>query len=146
LREEDLYTALVDPAELWEAVGDILRKRRLRLGWHNPIDVQKHGGPTYHIVTEHEHGRIRTVAKLAQHADTLGLTLVDVLRTALEKASNRISPEAAAILRKFQQTSPEGRQALFLMAKALPPVVGEEPATPGGPPTVPPRSEPHTTE
>ena len=60
------------------------------------------------------------VDMLARHAEALGLSIVDVLRSALDQSKSKISPEAARIVRKFQATTVEGREALMALARALP--------------------------
>lgn len=113
------YNRAVTPDELWQGVGELLLKHRHRRHW-NVTDVEKHGGPNYKTVEAIEHGKVGRVGPLAQHCEALGLQLVDVLRAALNETSQPISPEALQVVRKFEQTTVEGRQALLLMARALP--------------------------
>jgi len=109
----------VSPAELWLKVGKLLREARERRGWRYPFDVEKHGGPVGATVQNHEIGDIRTVDALNRHAEALGLALVDLLRAALSEAQKPISPEAERVLRTFERTTVQGRQALLTMAQAL---------------------------
>lgn len=113
------YNAGVTPEDLWRAVGEILLVHRTRKKW-NPIDVERHGGPTYKTVQAIELGDVGRVDMLARHAEALGLSIVDVLRSALDQSKSKISPEAARIVRKFQATTVEGREALMALARALP--------------------------
>jgi hypothetical protein len=105
--------------ELWEAVGDLLRKQRLRRGWKYVTDVEKHGGPTYKTVQDIEDGKPKTIDALSKHAAAVGLTLVDVLHSALNRASKPTSPEAAQILRKFERATVQGRALMTALADQL---------------------------
>ena len=115
------YNAGVTPEDLWRAVGESLLLHRNRRGW-NASDVERHGGPSYKTVQKHERGDIANVEKLAMHTEALGLSLVDVLRAALDRTSVPLSPEAAQIVRKFESTTLQGRQALLTVAQLLPDV------------------------
>lgn len=113
------YNAGVTPEELWRAVGEMLLVQRNRRNW-NASDVERHGGPTYKTVQAIEKGRVGRVDNLARHAEALGLSLVDLLRAALSKTNKALSPEAEQVVRKFERTTVEGRQALLALAQALP--------------------------
>lgn len=121
------YNGGVKPEQLWRAVGEILLLARSRKGW-NASDVERHGGPSYHTVNKNERGGAGSVSVLTQHADALGLSIVDVLRSALEQSEQPLTPEAAALVRKFEATTVAGRQALLALAQALP---DAEPEPPG---------------
>jgi hypothetical protein len=127
------YNEDVTPEELWRAVGELLLVQRTRLKL-NPIDVERNGGPTYKTVQTIELGEIGRVDILAKHAAALGLSIVDVLRSALD-TTGALSPEKALIVRKFEQTTVAGRTALLALAHALP----DEPtaAAPQGPHRLP---------
>jgi hypothetical protein len=127
------YNAGVTPEELWRAVGEVLLLHRTRKKW-KPFDVERHGGPTYKTVQAIERGDIGRVDMLAQHAEALGLSIVDVLRSALDRSSAPLSPEAAQIVRKFERATVEGRQALLALAQALPDAPLEGPVEPHPPP------------
>jgi hypothetical protein len=134
------YNAEVTPEQLWRAVGELLLIARTRREW-NASDVEHHGGPTYKTVQKIERGEVGQVAMLAQHAEALGLSLVDVLRAALERTATPLSPEAALVLRKFERTTVEGRQALLALCQVLPDATGPEASgpPPGGPRGIVPR-------
>lgn len=124
--EELFYNAGVNPDDLWRAVGEILLVRRNRLKW-NTSDVMRHGGPNYKTVGAIERGKVGRVGELTRHAEALGLSIVDVLRSALDKSSTKLTPEAAAVVRHFERTTVAGRQALVTTAQALPDAEGEPP-------------------
>lgn len=131
LHEQITYNARVTPDEFWEAVGELLAKARRKRNW-KPIDVERHGGPNYKAVQDIDRGVVKKVEMLARYADALGLSLLDILRSALDRSAKSITPEAAQILRKFEQTTVEGRQALLSLAQALPDQV-PEPERPSSP-------------
>lgn len=123
------YNARVTPEELWRAVGELLLVQRNRRGW-NASDVERHGGPTYKTVQAIERGDVGRVDLLARHAEALDLSLVDLLRSALTRTSKPLSPEAEQVVRKFERTTVEGRQALLALAQALPDAPEEAPPVP----------------
>lgn len=126
--ERVFYTVRVTPEELWKKVGALLWDRRERsLGWPDWSDVEHHGGPSYQTISNHEQGWIKSTSKLAQHCEALGLELVDVLRAALDSTREHASPEALQIVRKYEQTTVQGRAALFAIAQALPDAEPSEP-------------------
>lgn len=133
------YNAPVTPEDLWLAVGEILLVHRNRKKW-NASDVERHGGPNYKTVESIEMGRVGRVDTLALHCEALGLSLVDVLRTALDKSSKKFSPEALKVVRKFESTTVEGRQAMLLLAVALPDAETTPPTPDRSPPAPPPNS------
>lgn len=124
-----MWTVTAD--QLWRAVGELLLLQRSKRKW-NPIDVERAGGPTYKTVQAIEQGEVGNVDKLALHAEALGLSLVDVLRAVLDR-SGVVNPEIEQLVRTYQQTTVDGRQAMLALARALPvsgPAVGEENASP----------------
>lgn len=137
------YNADVTPTELWRSVGEILAGHRIRREW-NHSDVERHGGPTYKTVQQIERGKIGTVTNLARHCEAMGLSVVDVLRAALDRTAQPLSPEAVQVVRKFERTTVEGRQALLFLARALP-EAKPEPSTPHPPPDVLPGKGPRNT-
>lgn len=117
--EESFYNVSVTPTELWLAVGRVLERARLDRKW-KPIDVQYAGGPSYKTVQAIEAGDVGNVETLAKCAQVLDLSIVDVLYAVLESRLTPLSPEAAQIVRKFSETTVEGRQALLAVATAMP--------------------------
>ena len=107
------------PGGFWQRVGEILERCRIAKGWMHPIDVEHHGGPTYSIVHNHEDGQIKTIGALERHAEALGLTIIDVLRAAVADVTKAPTPEASRVLRTFERTSIEGREALLAVVRAL---------------------------
>lgn len=105
------------------------------------MDVERAGGPSYKTVQAIEAGDIGTVDSLDKCATALGLSLVDVLSSVLTAQLTPLSPEAAQVVRKFAETTVEGRHALVAIAKALP-ASGERLADAAGAPATahPPRS------
>jgi hypothetical protein len=106
--------------EMWRAVGEHLQRVRLARKW-KPIDVERMGGPSYKTVQAIEDGEAGNVESLDRCARALGLSLVDILNTVLTARETPLSPEAASIVRKFNETTIAGRSALLSVANALPP-------------------------
>jgi hypothetical protein len=67
------------------------------------------------------------VKNLEKYADILNISIVDVLHAVLTARTTPLSPEAAHLVRKFAETTVEGRTALIAMSNAVP--------TPGPAPT-----------
>jgi hypothetical protein len=137
--EETFYNVSVTAEQLWQRVGDFLVLARNRRKW-NPSDVERHGGPNYKTVQAIEQGRIGNLRNLTRHAEALGLSIVDVLRTVLEQNSTPLSSEAVTVVRHFYRTTVKGRQALLTTAEALPDAAeGEQPGGHRSPPVPPAR-------
>jgi hypothetical protein len=119
----------VTPSELWLAVGRVLERTRLDRKWR-PIDIERSGGPSYKTVQAIEGGDVGTVESLDKCARALDLSIVDILQSILAKTVTPLSPEAAQIVRKFSATSVEGRQAMLMIANALPTVNESTPPMP----------------
>lgn len=124
--EEFFYNLTVTPAELWQEVGKLLGRARHDRKWR-PMDVERAGGPSYKTVQAIEAGDVGTVDSLDKFASALDLSIVDVLHSVLASTVSPLSPEAAQLVRKFSQTTVEGRHALIAMANALP--LEAEPST-----------------
>lgn len=128
---ETFYNVPVDPAELWQLVGKELQQRRLDRRWL-PSDVEKKGGPTYKTVQRIEAGRVGTVKHLTAYATLLEISIVDVLHSILTAMETKLSPEAAHVVRKFNETTIEGRSAFLAVANAV--AQAAEPVEPPPPP------------
>lgn len=144
---ETFYNVGVTPAEMWQAVGQALERSRLDRQW-NHSDVEHHGGPSSKTVKAIEAGDAGTVDSLEKCAHALGLSIVDILYFILASTTTPLSPEAAQLVRKFAETTVEGRTAMLAVAIAVP-LAAETtgiPPIPGGeaaPPTTrPPRPGP----
>jgi hypothetical protein len=105
---------------MWQGVGEHLQRARLALKW-KPIDVERAGGPSYKTVQAIENGEAGNTESLDKCARALGLSIVDVLHHVLSTRETPLSPEAAHIVRKFNETTIAGRTALLSVANALPP-------------------------
>jgi hypothetical protein len=110
----------VTAPELWRAVGEHLQRVRLARKW-KPIDVERMGGPSYKTVQAIEDGDVGHVDSLDKCARALGLSVVDIINAVLAARETPLSPEAAQIIRKFNETTIAGRTALLSVANALPP-------------------------
>jgi transcriptional regulator with XRE-family HTH domain len=125
---------------MWWEVGKVLQRARLDKHW-TLRDVERHGGPTYKTVQAIEDGKAGNVQNLKKTADALGLNIVDVLYSVLSKREKPLSPEAAFVVRRFEETTVGGRTALVATAAAVPtetpaapmptPTDAETPVTPG---------------
>jgi hypothetical protein len=109
----------VTSAELWRGVGEHLQRVRLARKW-KPIDVERMGGPSYKTVQAIEDGEIGHVDSLDKCARALGLSIVDIINAVLAARETPLSPEAAHIIRKFNEATIAGRTALLSVANALP--------------------------
>lgn len=128
--EEIPYTVgAVDLVELLQAVGEHLQRARLHRKW-KPIHVERAGGPSYKTVQAIEEGKAGNIESLDKAATALNLSIVDVLYAVLASRETPLSPEAALLVRKFNETTVAGRQALLAMANALPPAAAA-PSEPG---------------
>lgn len=126
---EVFYNVPVTTAEMWQAVAKELAHARVDRKWR-PMDVQRAGGPSYKTVQVIDAGDIGTVETLDKYATALGLALVDVLYSVLESRKTPLSPEAAFLVRRYTETTIEGRTALIALGHALPDAV----TTTGGAP------------
>jgi hypothetical protein len=114
----------VDLTALLKAVGQDLQRARLDRKW-KPTDVERAGGPSYKTVQAIEDGEPGHIESLDKCAKALQLSIVDVLYSVLASKETPLSPEAALLVRRFNETTIAGRQALLAMANALPPVPGD---------------------
>jgi hypothetical protein len=104
--EEVFYNQPVTDTELWREVGRLLAQAREDKGWKHHSDVYDNKGrdfkgPHNSIVKRHEQGRISSLTTLAKHARVLEITVADLLRSALEKTKERLTPRARGIARAF---------------------------------------------
>jgi len=119
--EQNSYTVgAVTSAEMWQGVGEHLQRARLARKW-KPIDVERAGGPSYKTVQAIENGDVGNPESLDKYASALHLALVDIVYAVLSSRETPLSPEAAHIVRKFNETTIAGRSALLSVANALPP-------------------------
>jgi hypothetical protein len=109
----------VTAADLWLKVGKLLKQHRDDRKWR-PIDVERAHGPSYKTVQAIEDGTVGTVESLEKFAHALDLSIVDVLQSILASTVTPLSPEAAQVVRKFSQTTVDGRQAMLSLVRALP--------------------------
>jgi transcriptional regulator with XRE-family HTH domain len=99
----------------------VLQRARLDKGW-TLSDVEDNGGPTYKTVKAIEGGKAGTVENLKKTAEALDLSLVDVLYSVLSSREKKLSPEAAFVVRRYDETTVAGRTALVATATAVPTV------------------------
>jgi len=99
------------------AVGQALQHERLKRKW-TVSDVEKHGGPSYKTVQTIEEGTPGAFESLDKCAHALGLEIVDVLDSVLTSRVKPLTPEAAMIVRVFNETNVEGRHAFVALANA----------------------------
>jgi hypothetical protein len=111
---------------MWWEVGKVFQRARLDKGW-TLMDVQTHGGPTGKTVKAIEAGKAGTVENLKKTAVALDLSIVDVLYSVLSKREKKLSPEAAFVVRRYEETTVAGRTALVATATAVPTAPPEEP-------------------
>jgi hypothetical protein len=99
------------------AVGLALQQERLKRKW-TLSDVEDHDGPSYKTVQTIEEGTPGTFESLDKCAHALGLEIVDVLNAVLESRVKPLTPEAAMIVRVFNETTIDGRTAFVALANA----------------------------
>jgi hypothetical protein len=104
---------------MWNEVGKILEQTRIQRKLR-PMDVERAGGPSYKTVQAIDNGQIGNVESLDKYARALKLSIVDILHDVLAAKTTALSPEAAQVVRKFVQTTVEGRTAMLSVANALP--------------------------
>lgn len=118
---ELFYNVGVTEDELWRDIGRLLAEIRVRRGWKHPHDVHKagKGSPNYATVAQHERGEFKTFTSLAEHARVLGVSVVDVFQSALDRSRQPLNPEAAMLLRRFEALSVENRHLVVVLAQQL---------------------------
>jgi hypothetical protein len=99
------------------AVGLILQRERLNRKW-TLKDVERHDGPSYKTVQTIEEGTPGTFDSLDKCAHALGLEIVDVLNSVLGSRFKPLTPEAAMIVRVFNETTVDMRTAFVALANA----------------------------
>lgn len=136
---ESSYNVGVTPDELWRKVGRILRDTREARAW-TVSQVARRAGVDGKTVSSIEMGDVGNVDKLQLHAEAFGMTIVDVLVTALERTKAPLSPEARQLLRRFERISVPARQGLLMVAQAYPDVEEELPLSDRLPADQPPKA------
>jgi hypothetical protein len=116
---------------MWRAIGKSLRDVRLA---HKlkPTDVERRGGPSYKTVQAIEDGEAGHTESFDKCATALGLSLPDVINAVLEARQTPLSPEAAYLVKIFNETTIDGRTALLAMATALAREMSAAPRPGGG--------------
>lgn len=114
------YNAHMRSGDLWRAVGRKLREVR-----------ERQPGPTFlahfadlaeidvNTAKAIERGDPRSITKLEDYAFALGLSIVDVFSTVLKAAERPPTPEAAALVRYFENLGVEDRRLLLASAERL---------------------------
>lgn len=147
--EESFYTVDVTSADMLLAVGLALQRARLARKW-TLSQVEKHGGPSYKTVQTIEEGTAGNFESMDKCAHALDLEIVDVLDSVLRSRETPLTPEAAMIVRVFNETTVELRTAFVALAnaaKALQAAAPAGPATEPAPATPrPPRPAPKVTK
>jgi transcriptional regulator with XRE-family HTH domain len=112
------YNTHVTEEELWREVGRALREKREQDDL-NVTQVAKKAGIDQKTVKAIERGDLRQVDKLAALARALGMSIVDVLSAVLKSSEQRPTPEAATLLRCFEQLATEDRQVLLASVQRM---------------------------
>ena len=101
-------------------VAERLKARREYLGL-TTMDVQGRGGPNYHTIQKIEGGHVAAPDIMEKHITALGLTMRDVYTAALTPPGREepFSHAASEVARVYDQTTPEGQDALRALARAL---------------------------
>jgi transcriptional regulator with XRE-family HTH domain len=110
----------MNSGDLWRGVGLKLREVR-----------ERQPGPTFlahfaelaeidvNTAKAIERGDPRSITKLEDYAFALGLSIVDVFSTVLKAAERPPTPEAAALVRYFENLGVEDRRLLLASAERL---------------------------
>lgn len=101
--------------ELLRRVGQHLMLIRIEKGLH----MNEIGNPSDKIVKQIDAGKAVKLETIEAYAQALGLTIGDVLRTVLIEPAQALSPEASALLRRFDMMSMRQRYILVAMAEEL---------------------------
>lgn len=119
-------------AEFWTRVSDrlVLRRREKGLKSANAV-ASIAGAPTQKTVEQIESGNFGRIDKLAEYAEAVDLSLVDLFRAALGDVRDT-TPELEEIIRKYYVTTADGRLAIHATARAVP-VRAPDGGTPIGP-------------
>lgn len=135
------YDGPVTDGDFWKRVADRLVLRRREKGLKSPnAAAALPNAPTQKTIEQIESGNIGRVDKLAEYAQALNLTVVDLFRSALGDV-RETTPELEEIIRKYYVTDTDGRRALHSVAVALPVRArGPDQGTPDGPPETPPET------
>jgi hypothetical protein len=131
------YNVTMTSPELWRAVGRELRDVRERQGkkWNH---IARETKPRLDAKTQQDIERgepgtrealERYARALERYARALGLSIVDVLSGVLKAAEQRPTPEAAALLRCFEQLDVENRRLVLWTAQRL---LEQQPVPDGG--------------
>jgi transcriptional regulator with XRE-family HTH domain len=123
--ESSYYNVAVTPDELWRSVGRILKDAREAKDW-SVNQTAELAGVDPKTINSIEAGDVGQVNKLGAHADALGMTVVDVLTTVLDRTKTPLSQEAKQMLRHFERISLRARRALLLAAEEYPDAPEEE--------------------
>lgn len=101
--------------ELLRRVGQHLMLVRIEKGLHM-VDI---GNPSDKIVKKIDAGKAVKLETIEAYAQALGLSLGDVLRAVLAEPSQALTPEAVALLRRFDVMTVRQRYILQTMAEEL---------------------------
>jgi transcriptional regulator with XRE-family HTH domain len=112
------YNIGVTPDELWRGVGRVLRDKREARKW-NVSQVSARSGIAIKTIQSIEAGDAGNVDKLQLCAEAFGLSIVDVISAVLEQTKTSLSPEAGALLRRFEGLGVSNRRILVELAQSL---------------------------
>lgn len=112
------YNVSVTLEELWREVGHVLREERDRRGWTwsqvaAKVDIDMK------TVQAIERGKPKRVDMLELHAKAFDMSIVDVLSAVLKASEARPTPEAATLLRCFEQLQTEDRQVVLASVQRM---------------------------
>jgi transcriptional regulator with XRE-family HTH domain len=133
MKGETSYNVAVSPDELWRAVGRILQDRREGRDW-TVNQTAELAGVDAKTVNSIEAGDVGQVNKVNALAGAFGLTIVDVISSALDRTKEPLSPEAKQLLRHFGRISVPARRAVLSVAEEYPDAPLEESPAPRPPP------------
>jgi transcriptional regulator with XRE-family HTH domain len=112
------YNTHVTEEDLRREVGRALREKRERDDL-NVTQVAIKAGIDPKTIKAIERGDLRHFDKVAAHARALEMSIVDVLSAVLKSSEQRPTPEAATLLRCFEQLATEDRQVVLVSVQRM---------------------------
>lgn len=115
------YVSSVTETQFWARVGRELAAIRLRAGYEKTYTAYRAGAPATATLNDIEEGRIGNIDSLSAYCATLKVSLLDVLRVALDEDDEdyRLSADAQWVGRMFQEGRDEdARKGMLALARS----------------------------
>lgn len=115
------YVAGVTEAQFWARVGRELGEIRRRAGFDKTYTAYRAGAPATATLNDIEEGRIGNIDSLSAYCTTLKVSMLDVLRVALDEANEEpaLSADSRWVARMFQEGPDEdARKGMLALARS----------------------------